>query len=142
MLGPNRTSSLMTIGSFFKRKKKSSPYGPYLPGTFHHEEVVRRRTLSRASRKGHRTSSHNGSTHLTPPYCWSLLPCFHEASSQLLGLSIAFYSSQNVIFASRIIKLFPSVLACVHGPQGSCLLSLLRFFTLLSPLPKALLITL
>ena len=31
MLGPNRTSSLRTIGSFFKRKKESSPYGPYLP---------------------------------------------------------------------------------------------------------------
>ena len=51
----------MTTGSFFKTKKKSSPYGPYLPGTFHCEEVVRSRTLSQASRKGHRTSSHNGS---------------------------------------------------------------------------------
>ena len=62
MMGPNRTSSLRTIGSFFIRKKKISPYGPYLPGTFHCEEVVRSRTLSQASRKGHRTSSHNGST--------------------------------------------------------------------------------
>ena len=61
MLGPNRTSSLMTIGSFFKRKKKSSPCGPYLPGTFHCEEGVRSRTLSQASRKGHRTCFHNGS---------------------------------------------------------------------------------
>ena len=46
---------------FSRRKKKSSPYGPYLPGTFHCLEVVRRSTLSQASRKGHRTSSHNGS---------------------------------------------------------------------------------
>ena len=46
MLGPNRTSSLMTIGSSFKRKKReSSPYGPYLPGTFHCDEVVRSRTV-------------------------------------------------------------------------------------------------
>ena len=35
------------LGSF-KRKKKSSPYGPYLLGTFHCEEVVRSRTLSQA----------------------------------------------------------------------------------------------
>ena len=39
-LGPNRTNSLN------------------LPGTFHCVEAVRRRTLSQASRKGHRTSSH------------------------------------------------------------------------------------
>ena len=62
MLGPNRTSSLRTIGSFFKRKKKSSPYGPYLPETFQCEEVVRSRTLSPSIQKRlHRTSSHNGS---------------------------------------------------------------------------------
>ncbi len=29
-----------TIGSFFRRKKKSSLYGPYLPGTFHCMEVL------------------------------------------------------------------------------------------------------
>ena len=60
MLGPNRTSSLKTLGSSFKRKKKSSPYGPYIHGTFHCVEAVRRRTLSHASRKGHRTSSQHG----------------------------------------------------------------------------------
>ena len=56
----SRTSSLRTLGSFFQRKKKSSPCGPYLPGTFHCEEVVRRRTLSHASRKGQMIFSHNG----------------------------------------------------------------------------------
>ena len=61
-LGPNRTNSLRTVGSFFKREKKSLPCGPYLPGTFHCVEAVRRRILSQASRKGHRTSSHNGQT--------------------------------------------------------------------------------
>ena len=50
-VGPHRTSSLLTNGSSFKRKKTSSPYGPYLPGTFHCEEVVRSRTLSHASQK-------------------------------------------------------------------------------------------
>ena len=34
---------------------------PYFPGTFHCSEVVRWRTLSQASRKGHRTSPHKGS---------------------------------------------------------------------------------
>ena len=61
MLAPSWIRSLRTIGSFSKRKKKSSLCGPYLPGTSHCVEVVRRRTLSQASRKGHRTSSHNGS---------------------------------------------------------------------------------
>ena len=51
MLGPSRTSSPRTIGSFSRRKHKSSPHGPYLPGTFHCVEAVRRRTLSHASRK-------------------------------------------------------------------------------------------
>ena len=41
MLGPNRTSSLKTLGYSFKRQKNSSPYGPYLPGTFDCLEVVR-----------------------------------------------------------------------------------------------------
>ena len=50
MLGPNRTNS----------EKTNSPCGPYHPGTFHCVQVLRRRTLSHASRKGHRTSSHNG----------------------------------------------------------------------------------
>ena len=81
--GPNSTNSLRTIGSFFNRKKKRSPYGPYLPGTFHCEEVVRRRTLSQASRKGLRPLPTTAASDLTPPYRWSLLPCFHEASSQL-----------------------------------------------------------
>ena len=37
-----------------------------------------------------------------------------------------FVSSQNVILPSRIMKLSFSVLGCFHGPQGFCLLSLLR----------------
>ena len=34
MQGPNSINSLRTIGSFFRRKKKSSPCGPHFPGTF------------------------------------------------------------------------------------------------------------
>ena len=34
MQGPNSINSLRTIGSFIKRKKKSSPCGPYFLGTF------------------------------------------------------------------------------------------------------------
>ena len=33
MQGPNSTDSPRTIGSFFRRKKKSSPCGPYFFGT-------------------------------------------------------------------------------------------------------------
>ena len=76
--GPSRLSSLRTIGSFSKRKKKkSSPYGPYLPGTFHRVEAVRRRTLSQASREGQRASSHDGRTRpetTRPPVIATLLP--------------------------------------------------------------------
>ena len=117
------------------QKKKSSPYGPYLPGTFHCLEVVRRRTLSQASSKGHRTPSHNGSirsdttrSHVIA----ALLPQDLEPASVLIfhalwgfvqghnwifevlfqQLQSRCISSENVIFASRIIKLFFSVLGC------------------------------
>ena len=46
---------------FLQKEMKSSPYGPYLPGTFHCVKVVRRRTLSHATRTGQKNSSHNGS---------------------------------------------------------------------------------
>ena len=42
--GPNSTTSLRTVGSFFKRKKKSSQCGPYFHGTFQCVEAVRKRT--------------------------------------------------------------------------------------------------
>ena len=157
MLGPSRLSSLKTIGSSSRRKKKSSPYGPYLPGMFHCLEVVRRRTLSQASRKSQRTSSHNGSirirhlpiachcclastkalSHFSTdlPHTSGLCPGPQVLFPQLQSRKI---SSQNVIFPSWIVKLFPSVLGCFDGPQGSCLLSLLRFFLT----PTALLIIL
>ena len=35
MQGPNSINSPRTIGSIFRKKKKSSPCGPYFPGTFH-----------------------------------------------------------------------------------------------------------
>ena len=82
MLGPNRTNSLRTIGSFFKGKKKSSPHGPYLPGTFHCVEVVRRCTLSQSIQKRPQDLFPVASD-LTPPCRWSLLPCLPKASSQL-----------------------------------------------------------
>ena len=127
MLGPNRTTSLRTIGSFLKRKKKSSPYGPYLPETFHCVEAVRRRTLCHASRKGQRTSSHNGRTRpetTRSPLIATLLPQKPRAN---FGLNTDFFvqrnnwtfevllpplqsrltSSQNVVLASRIIKNLP-----------------------------------
>ena len=143
---------MKTIGSSFKRKKKSSPYGPYLPATFHCVEAVRSRTLSQASRKGHRTPSHNGSTRpdttlllvsacLAPtrpranfntglPRTLMLCPR-HQVVFEVLfpQLRSRFISAQNVIFANRIAKLFPSVLGCFHGPQGFFLLSLLRFLS-------------
>ena len=81
--GQNQTSSLRTMGSFFKRKKNSSPYGLYLPGTSHCAEVVRSRTLSQASRKGHRTSSHNGSIRSDTTPSLAIAALFHKASSQL-----------------------------------------------------------
>ena len=54
---PNQLSENHRLSS--KGKKKSSPFSPYLCGTFYCEEVVRSRTLSQASRKCHKTSSHN-----------------------------------------------------------------------------------
>ena len=50
MQGSNSINSLRTIGSFFRRKKKSPPCGPYFPGTFQCVETVRTRTLSHGSK--------------------------------------------------------------------------------------------
>ena len=47
---PNSINSPRTIGSFFRRKKKSSPCGQYFPGTFQCMETVRKRTLSHGSK--------------------------------------------------------------------------------------------
>ena len=62
--GPNSTNSLRTIGSFFKRKKKSSPCGPYFLGTFQCVDAVRKRTLSHRSKEG-QTLSHKGLFHIS-----------------------------------------------------------------------------
>ena len=51
MLGPNRLGSLRTIGSFSRRKKKSSPYGPCLPETFHCSEKHPEKAVTPAARK-------------------------------------------------------------------------------------------
>ena len=40
----------IVAGSFFIRKKKSSPCGPYFPGTFHSTDAVRKHTLSVGSK--------------------------------------------------------------------------------------------
>ena len=48
-------------------------------------------------------------------------------------LQSRFIPSRNVLFASRIIKLFLSVLGCFHGPQGFCLLGLLKLLYTHSP---------
>ena len=83
MLGPNRTSSLMTIGSFFIRKKKSSPYGHTFLG---HSDAWRLRAAAHCPKRPEKATGPLPTTvasDLTPPCCWSLLPCFHKASSQL-----------------------------------------------------------
>ena len=59
-----RPNSLMTIASFFNRKKKSSPCGPYFAGTFQCADAVRKRTLSHGSKSG-QTLSHNGLFHIS-----------------------------------------------------------------------------
>ena len=61
--GPNSTNSLRTVGSFFRRKKKSPPCGPYFLGTFQCVEAVRIRTLSHESKQG-QTLSHKSVPHL------------------------------------------------------------------------------
>ena len=151
MLGPSALSSLRTSGSFSRRKKKSSPYGLYLPGTFHCVEVVRRRRLSQASRKGKGPLPTTVASDPTPHRSHAiaaLLPqsldpasvlVFHALKSFVQGhnwafevlfpqLQSRFISSRNVLFASRIIKLFLRVCGCSHGPQGFCLLGLMRLF--------------
>ena len=83
MLGPSRISSLRTIGSFSKRKKKSSPYGPHLPGTFHCVGLCVDAHCPKHLEKGTRPLPTTVASVLTPPDRWSLLPYFHKASSQL-----------------------------------------------------------
>ena len=135
-----------------KRKKKSSPFGQYILWNI----PLRRRTLSQASRKGHRTSSHNGSIRSDPtlsPDIAALLPqgleptliltfntleCFVQRSNWILEMLLPqlqsrFISAQNVFFATWIIKLFLSVFGCFDGPQSFCLLGLLRFLYTHSP---------
>ena len=73
--GPNSTNSLRTVGSFFRRKKKSPPCGPYFLGTFQCVEAVRIRTLSHGSKQG-QTLSHKSVPHLLAP---CLSPLGHKA---------------------------------------------------------------
>ena len=109
MLGPNRTSSFETLGSFVKRKKKSSPYGSYFPGTFHSVEAVRKRTLSRATRKGQSISSRTGRIGRR-----SLQPRFHRSLEPTLASVLIFHAlwgfdqRNNWIFE----VLFPKCLSC------------------------------
>ena len=158
-LVPNRTNSLRTVGSFNKRKKKSSPCGPYFAGTLYCVEAVRKRTLSHASRKkANGPLPTTAGTDLTP-HSRRLLPhCFHKTSGQLClstdfphtflcfvqrnnwvlevflpQLQSSLISSQNVLFASRIINSSLPVFGCFHGPQGFCLLGLLRLLYTHSP---------
>ena len=111
------------VGSFSRRKNQTSSYGPYYPGTFHCLEVVRR--LSQASRKVHKTSSHNDSIRSDTTRSHAMLPCFHKASSQLQ------YSSSTHFRASSIPQLglwgaLPTT--PISWPTRLFLLDLLRLF--------------
>ena len=76
-------SSLRTIGSFFKRKKKSSPYGPVSPW-----DIPLRRGCAQTHAVPSIQKKPTGplpttvASDMTPPHRWSLMPCFHTASSQ------------------------------------------------------------
>ena len=102
-----------------------------------------RRTPSQASRKSHRTSSHNGSirsdttTSLviaallpqglepTLTLTFNALQCLVQRSNWILEMFFPQLKSRFI--SSRMsIKLFLSVFGCFQGPQGFCLLSLLR----------------
>ena len=54
-----------------------------LPGTFHCLEVVLRRTLPQAPRKGHKTSSTTAASDPTPPDQMPIAALLHKASSQI-----------------------------------------------------------
>ena len=66
-----------------QKEEEELAIGPYLLGTSHSLEVVRKHVLSQASRKGQRTSSHNSSIRPDTPDRMPWLPCFHKALSQL-----------------------------------------------------------
>ena len=59
--GLNSTAFVRAKGSFLRRKKKSSPYGPYFFGTFQTLAVVRKPATSLGSIKSHIPSQHGPS---------------------------------------------------------------------------------
>ena len=144
--GPNSINSPRTIGSYFKRKKKSSPCGPYFPGTFQCVDAVRKRTLSHGSKKGqtllHKCLFHISGTMPEPTRPQATLDQFHNrsrANSQFFSpilhtlqsfvqchnwvfevlfqqFQSRFTSSQHVVFSFRIIE---NPLSCPWPPSFS-----------------------
>ena len=145
--GPNSTNSLRTIGSFFKRKKKSSPCGPCFPGTFQCVDAVRKRTLSHGSKQG-QTLSHKGFFHISgtmpePSRPQAIEDHFHNksrakksSSARILHALQSFVqchnwvfevlfpqfqprliSSQNVVFSLWVIKILSSISCRLHLPK-------------------------
>ena len=96
--------------------------GSIRPDTHHYQLVIA--ALLPQEPRANNSLSTDSSTH------------FNAVSRATIGslrcssqkLQSCFISSQMLSLTCRIKKLFPSVLGCFHGPQGSCLLSLLPLF--------------
>ena len=142
--GPNRTSSLMTIGSFFRRKKKSSPCGHTSPGHSSAWRLWADAHCPKRPAKGHRTSSHNGcirpDTTLLPGHCclastrpranfkyWSSTH-FRDLSRATTGSSRSsshcssrvLFLPKNVIFCEPDLKTLPFCPWLLSWPTGLC----------------------
>ena len=122
-----------------ERRRRARRTTRISPGTFHCVAVVRSRTLSQASRKSRRTSSHNGSIRSDTtrslviaallPQCLepTLILVFHALQGFVQGNNWVFEALfqqlqsrffQNLIVASRIIKLFLFCPWLLSGPTG------------------------
>ena len=82
ILGFSRLSSLRTIGSFSRRKKKSSPNGPYFLGHFIAKRLCVDAHYPKHPEKATGPLPTTVASDPTPPDRMPLLPCFHKASSQ------------------------------------------------------------